>query len=87
MLALLIVAAAVCPPQKLQAARFTPGEVLGFKLDVLGADVGTFDVRTGPPSDRRGAIELISRARTSAFVSTNVARYEVFARALQALGQ
>ena len=37
LLALLLAAAGpVCPPQKLQAARFTPGEVLGFRIDVMG---------------------------------------------------
>jgi len=32
--------AAVPPP----AVQFTPGEQLKFRLDLLGADVGTFDV-------------------------------------------
>ena len=80
----LIAAAPVCPPQKLQATRFAPGEILSFKLDALGADVGTFEIRTAlPPSGRKGAaFELSSRARTSAFISTNVARYEAYATAL-----
>ena len=87
MLALLIVAAAVCPPQKLQAARFTPGEILGYRLDALGVDVGTFEVRvhTPPPgSDKRAVLALSTRARTTAFVSTNVGRYDAFATALLA---
>ena len=85
MLALLL-AAAVCPPQKLQAARFVPGEVLSYRLDALGADVGTFEVRVrAPPStEKRAALELISRAKTSAFISTNVGRYEAWATALLA---
>jgi hypothetical protein len=76
----------VCPPQKLQAARFTPGEVLGFRIDVLGADMGTFEisVRPPPPREKRAALELTSRARTSAFVSTNVGRYEAYAAVLLA---
>ena len=82
--ALLLVAAPVCPPQKLQAARFAPGEVLSFRLDALGAEVGTFEVRVqaAPPGDKRAALELTSRAKTSAFVSTNVGRYDAFATAL-----
>src|SRR5215469_18711665 len=82
MLLTLIAVAAVCPPQKLPAARFALGETLAYKLDVLGADVGSFEVRTAAPPDLRGAIELSSRARTSAFLSTNVARYEAYATAL-----
>ncbi|MGZ6143974.1 MAG: hypothetical protein ACXWLM_11590, partial [Myxococcales bacterium] len=83
MLALLL-AASVCPPQKLQAARFTPGEVLTYRLDALGADVGTFEVSVRPPpsSERRAALELAARAKTSAFISTNVGRYEAYATAL-----
>ncbi len=86
LLALLLVAAPVCPPQKLQVARFAPGEVLSFRLDALGADVGTFEVRVrpAPPGEKRAAVELTSRARTSAFVSTNVGHYEAFVTALLA---
>ncbi len=85
-LALFLIAAPVCPPQKLQAARFAPGEVLSFRLDALGADVGTFEVRVlpAPHGDKRAALELTSRAKTSAFVSTNVSRYDAFATALLA---
>jgi len=84
--ALLLAAVQVCPPQALQAARFPAGEVLAFRLDALGADVGTFEVRSSPPpaTEKRAALELSSRAKTSAFVSTNVARFEVFATALLA---
>jgi hypothetical protein len=35
--------------------------------------------RAGPPGEKRAALELTSRARTSAFVSTNIGRYEAFA--------
>jgi uncharacterized protein DUF3108 len=85
MLALLL--ATLCPPQHLPAARFSAGEVLQYKLDALGADVGTFEVRAEPPpeSDKERAVaRLSSRAKTSAFISTNVARYEAFATALVA---
>ena len=80
----LIAAAPVCPPQKLQATRFAPGEILSFKLDALGAEAGTFEVRTSlpPAQDKKAAIQLSSRARTSAFISTNVGRYEAYASAL-----
>lgn len=87
MLAIVLAAAAsVCPPQKLEAARFKPGEVLGFRIDVLGADVGSFEVsvRAPPADEKRAALELTTRAKTSAFVSTNVGRYEAFATALVA---
>jgi len=85
-IALLLAVAQVCPQQSLQAARFSPGEMLSFHLDVLGADVGSFEVRTSLPTvrEKRAAIELSSRARTSAFVSTNVAHYEAFATSLLA---
>jgi hypothetical protein len=87
LLALLLAAASpVCPAQKLQAARFAPGEALGFRIDVLGADMGTFEVSVRPPpaQEKRAALELTFRARTSAFVSTNVGRYEAYATALMA---
>jgi hypothetical protein len=77
--------AALCPPQQLPAAKFTAGEVLVYKLDVLGVDAGTFEVRAEPPpaSERsRAAIQLSSRVKTSAFVSTNVGRYETYATTL-----
>ena len=87
-LALLLSAAptGVCPPQTLVAARFTPGEVLSYRIDVLGVDVGTFEVRAQPPpaGDARAALELTSRAKTSAFVSTNAGQYEAFATVLLA---
>lgn len=74
-----LAAAAECVPPPVKAARFAAGESLGFKLDALGLDVGTFEVLTEPPpvADRpRGALALKSRARTTAFVSTNVGAYE-----------
>ncbi|HET7785399.1 MAG TPA: DUF3108 domain-containing protein [Myxococcales bacterium] len=85
MLALLL--ATLCPPQRLPAARFSAGEVLQYRLDALGADVGTFEVRAEPPPESekdRAVAQLSSRAKTSAFISTNVARYEAYATALVA---
>ena len=85
MLALLL--AALCPPQHLPAASFSAGEVLQYKLDVLGADIGTFEVRAEPPPESekaRAVAQLSSRAKTSAFVSTNMGRYESYATALVA---
>jgi Protein of unknown function (DUF3108) len=82
---LAVLLAAFCPPQQLPAAKFTAGEVLLFRLDALGADVGTFEVRTEPPplAERaRATLQLSSRAKTSAFVSTNIGRYETYATAL-----
>ncbi len=82
MLALLL--AALCPAQHFPAAKFTAGEVLRYRLDALGADVGTFEIRAEPPpiGDKVAVAQLSSRAKTSAFVSTNVARYEAYATAL-----
>lgn len=85
LLALLLAAnGVVCPPQKLQAARFAPGESLSYRVDVLGVDVGTFEVHANPPpaGDKRASLEITSRARTSAFVSTNAGRYDAYAVAL-----
>jgi len=83
---LLATAAPVCPPQKLQGVRFHPGEALSYRIDVLGVDVGTFEVHAlpPPPGERRASLELTSRAKTSAFVSTNAGRYDAFATALLA---
>lgn len=88
LLALLLAAPApACPPSPARAARFAPGELLRFRLDVLGADVGTFEVAVEAPqgSDRdRAALAARSRAKTSAFVSTNLGRYEAFLSTLLA---
>lgn len=68
-------------PSSVRAARFTPGEQLRYRLDVLGADVGSFEVSVeGPQAAERGHAALVarSRAKTSAFVSTNLGRYEGF---------
>lgn len=83
MLALLV--AALCPQQPLPAAKFTPGEVLLYKLDALGTDVGTFEVRMEPPppgEKSRAVAQLSSRAKTNAFVATNIGRYEAYATSL-----
>jgi uncharacterized protein DUF3108 len=85
MLALLL--AVPCPPQNLPAATFSAGEVLLYKLDALGAEIGTFEVRAEPPPESekaRAVAQLSSRAKTSAFVSTNMGRYEAYATALVA---
>jgi len=82
MLALLV--ASLCPPQHLPAAKFAAGEVLKYRLDALGADVGIFEVRAEPPpeSEKTAVAQLSSRAKTNAFVATNIGRYEAFATAL-----
>src|SRR5712664_4392660 len=83
MLALLI--AAICPPQHLPAAKFNVGEVLLYKLDAVGADVGTFEIRVEapPPGEKqRWAVQLSSRAKTNAFVATNLGRYDAYATTL-----
>src|SRR5712671_2097654 len=86
LLALLLAAPAhACSPAPtgatVRATRFAPGEQLRYRLDVLGADVGTFEVSVeGPQGADRGRAALVarSRAKTSAFVSTNLGRYEGF---------
>src|SRR5438105_7381966 len=85
---LAVIAAApapACNPVPAPAVRFTPGEQLRYKLDVLGADVGTFEVTLEIPqgADReRATLMARSRAKTSAFVSTNLGRYEAFVSTL-----
>jgi hypothetical protein len=88
MLLALLLAQAACPPQKLQPVKFAAGEVLSFKIDVLGLDAGTFEVRTAPApsSDKEATLQLTSRARTSAFVSTNMGQYEGYAVSLVGRG-
>jgi hypothetical protein len=88
MILALLLAQAACPPQQFQPVKFTPGEVLSFKIDAVGVDAGTFEVRTQrPPDSNKDAIlQLTSRARTSAFVSTNVGQYEGYAVALVGRG-
>jgi len=79
--------AEVCPPQKLEKVRFSPGESLEYKLDALGAEVGTFDIHVeAPPAAERSRAALVvrSRAKTSAFVSTNVKQYDAHAMVLLA---
>jgi hypothetical protein len=80
MLALLV--AALCPQQSIPAVKLAPGEVLLYKLDALGTDVGTFEVRveTPPPAEKSRAVaRLSSRAKTNSFMATNVGRYEAYA--------
>ncbi len=76
-----------CPPAAPPRVQFAPGEQLRFRLDLLGADVGAFDLSLEPApvaERKRAAFAVRSRARTSAFVSTNVGRYEAFATSLLA---
>jgi hypothetical protein len=83
LLALLL--AAPCPPQRLPAADFAGREALQYKLDAMGADVGSFEIRAEPPPSGerpRAAVLLSSRAKTSAFVSTNLARFETYSTSL-----
>lgn len=77
--------AAPCPPQRLPQANFAGREALHYKLDALGVDVGSFEVRAEPPPSAeqpRAAVLLSSRAKTNAFASTNIARFETYSTAL-----
>ena len=82
-------AAQVCPPAAPLARKFQPGESLVFKLDVFGADVGTFELwlDAPPPSAHaRGGLLGHARAKISAFVAANAGRYEASATALLGRG-
>ena len=81
--------AAVPPPPcaavPAPSVQFAPGEQLKFKLDLLGADVGTFDVsleRASGSEKDSAELAIRSRAKTSAFVTTNMGRYDAFATSL-----
>src|SRR3954463_1921023 len=88
--ALLVVFAAAspppCPARAPPSALVPPGEQLRFKLDVLGAAVGTLDATAGAPGvtsgGRKAALELRGRAKTNAFVSTTLGEYYAVAPAL-----
>lgn len=67
----------VCPRQSLARVSFPAGERLEFRLDAFGADVGTFDL-TFERGNNGAAWTMKSRARTSAFISTNVKQYEAY---------
>src|ERR1700716_1659712 len=76
---------APCPSASAPSDFAHLGEQLRFRLDAMGAEVGTFEVGTepAPAADRRrGPVEIRSHAKTSAFVSTNLGQYEAFATAL-----
>ena len=75
----------VCPAAGPVTHRFPAGESLVFRLDVFGADVGTFELwlEPAPPSSgARGGLIGHARARTSAFVAANAGRYEASASGL-----
>ncbi|GAC1544755.1 MAG: hypothetical protein NVS2B9_11990 [Myxococcales bacterium] len=74
-----------CPEGKLHLPRIAAGESFRYRLDLLGADVGTFEIaiESPPAADRdRASFLLRSRARTNAFVSNNMGRYEAFSESL-----
>jgi hypothetical protein len=77
-----------CPAGAPPSALVPVGEQLRFRLDVLGAEVGTFDATAEPSGassgGRKAALELRARAKTNAFVSTNLGEYQAFATALLA---
>lgn len=80
---------AVCSAGRLQPVQFGATEQLAFKLDAFGADIGTLELRAGPPSaeDRgRGAVLVQARGKTSDLISTNVRRVEGWSSALIAAG-
>ena len=76
-------AAPLCAPAR--PPRFAPGESFKYRLDLLGADVGTFEIQIERPpagAQKAAAVLLRSRTRTNAFVTTNVGRYEAFSESL-----
>src|SRR5207245_2493688 len=63
LLALLLAAPAhACSPAPtpVRAARFAPGEQLRYRLDVLGADVGTFEVSVEAPQSADRGRDMLS---------------------------
>jgi hypothetical protein len=75
----------LCPEGGVHAPPFAVGESFKYRLDLLGADVGTFEITIEHPpaaEKERASVLLRSRARTSAFVSTNMGRYEAFSESL-----
>lgn len=78
--------AADCPAPNLVPIHFAPGEKLKFRLDVFGADMGTLEVSLDAPNhdERSLGISLVAhgRAKTSAFVTTNVGPYLAHATTL-----
>jgi hypothetical protein len=71
-----------CPPNSPTSAFAPGGEQLRYRLDALGAEVGSFEIATEPApaaERRRAALQVRSHAKTNAFVSTNVGQYQAFA--------
>ena len=74
----------VCPQVSLDAHKFSPGERIVFHLDVFGADMGSMELwLDSPEREDRGKVALVAhaRAKTSAFVNTNVGEYSTFTTA------
>jgi hypothetical protein len=74
-----------CPAASGPSTFAHAGEQLRFRLDAVGAEVGTFEVWTEPApaaERRRASLQIRSHAKTSAFVSTNLGQYEAFATTL-----
>ena len=75
----------VCPANALLPARVPTGEQLTFKLDVLGVELGTFEmtVARAPSADRSlGATLVQARGKTSDVVSSNARRVDGWSSAL-----
>jgi hypothetical protein len=65
------------------------GESLSYRLDIFGADVGTFELWLEPApasAGPRGSVIGHGRAKTSAFVSANAGRFEASSAAVIAPG-
>ena len=69
----------VCSSGQLQPVDLGGTEQLVYKVDVLGAELGTFELRLEPAKGEdkaRGALVLESRGKSSDLVTTNVKRVE-----------
>ncbi len=68
-----------CAAHALKPAALAPKEHLVFKLDVVGVELGTFEMSIGPaPASERVPSELLIQARgkTSDLVATNARRVD-----------
>ena len=75
----------VCSAGALQPARLQAGERLVYKLDVLGAEIGSLElsVLRAPPADRKKGPTLVeARGKSSDLISTNVQHIEGWSEVL-----
>jgi hypothetical protein len=75
----------VCSAGELAPARLSGSEMLRYKLDVYGADIGTFEMQLGraAPADRaRAPLVIEARGKSSDLVSSNVRKVDGWSSSL-----